>query len=88
MNNLETHAAVFKALGHPVRLKMVTHLLRADTCNVNKMVEYLNIPQPTVSQQLSVLKTSGIINCHKDGVNTCYRVTNDQVRRLLAVLQN
>jgi uncharacterized membrane protein len=52
------------------------------------MVDHLNIPQPTVSQQLSILRNSGIVNCQKDGVKTCYRVINDQVRQLLAVLQN
>lgn len=87
MKKIETHAAVFKALGHPVRLKMVSYLLQADTCNVNKMVDLLKIPQPTVSQQLSILKNSGIIDCRKQGVKTCYRVVNDKVRQLLAVLQ-
>ena len=59
--NFKEDSEILKALGHPVRLKMMCGLISNNECNVNKIVEELKIPQSTVSQHLSVLKNSGII---------------------------
>jgi ArsR family transcriptional regulator len=75
---------LFKALGHPVRLRIVLGLMGREDCNVNwTMVEQLGLPQSSVSQQLSVLKSSGIISCRKKGVESCYFVMNERVRKML-----
>ncbi len=79
-------SAVLKALGHPVRLKIVDGLLSGKECNVNTMVKNLKLPQSTVSQHLGILKNSGIISYKKDGVSTCYRVVNDNVKKIIAIL--
>ena len=50
--NIEEYAEILKALGHPVRLKIVCGLMRKDNCSVNIMAEKLNISQPVVSQHL------------------------------------
>jgi ArsR family transcriptional regulator, arsenate/arsenite/antimonite-responsive transcriptional repressor len=74
-----------KALGHPVRLRMVQGLLGHE-CNVNKMVKALGLPQSTVSQHLGILKSRGIVEIRKEGVKTCYRVTDVRVVELMKVL--
>ena len=56
-NNIETTAEIFRALSNPTRLRIVLGLIEKNECNVNKMVEGLNISQPNVSQNLSVLKS-------------------------------
>lgn len=76
---------VFKALGHPVRLKIVDGLLN-HTCNVGEIVEGLGLPQSTVSQHLGLLRSRGIIAPEKDGVRTCYKVVDDKVRRIIDCL--
>ena len=78
---------LLKALGHPIRLKMVEGLMNGHECNVNKMVEQLNIPQSTASQHLKVLKTNGIISFRKEGVQVCYRVIDERVRKIIEILQ-
>ncbi len=75
-----------KALGHPVRLKMVDGLMR-DRCNVNAIVSKLNLPQSTVSQHLSILRIHGIIVPEKEGVKTCYRVVNDKAKKIISILK-
>ncbi|KMQ52361.1 Transcriptional regulator, ArsR family [Chitinispirillum alkaliphilum] len=82
-NKTKALSEKFKALGHPVRLTIVERLIKhhSDRCNVNKMSEKLNLPQPTVSQHLSILKRVGIIEAQKDGVNTCYKVIDEQIIR-------
>ncbi|MBM3303417.1 MAG: winged helix-turn-helix transcriptional regulator, partial [Deltaproteobacteria bacterium] len=42
-------AEIFKALGHPIRLKIVYGLLRVGGCNVKNMQECLGLHQATVS---------------------------------------
>jgi len=76
------YSEVFKALGHPVRLKIVTGLL-SHTCNVGEIVEGLGLPQSTVSQHLGILRSRGIIAPEKDGVRTCYMVVDAKVRGII-----
>ncbi|MCD4779961.1 MAG: metalloregulator ArsR/SmtB family transcription factor [Candidatus Omnitrophica bacterium] len=78
---------ILKALGHSIRLKMVEGLMNGNECNVNKIVDNLQIPQSTVSQHLKVLKTSGIIACRKEGVRTCYRVIDKRVMNIMEILK-
>jgi ArsR family transcriptional regulator len=79
-------SGILKALGHPIRLEIVHNLMK-DECNVNSMVERLGIPQSTVSQHLRILQDRGIIRPRKEGVVTCYRVVDDNVRAIIALLK-
>jgi DNA-binding transcriptional ArsR family regulator len=76
---------LLKALGHPVRLRMVEGLLGRE-CNVKKMVKALGLPQSTVSQHLGILKNRGIVQMRKDGVKTCYRVVDARIASLMKIL--
>ena len=53
-------AAVFKALGHPARLQVVTELADGERC-VCDLVELTGLGWSTVSRHLSVLKSAGVI---------------------------
>ncbi|HNX82321.1 MAG TPA: metalloregulator ArsR/SmtB family transcription factor [Candidatus Omnitrophota bacterium] len=77
---------LLKALGHPIRLRMVEGLLGQE-CNVKKMVKALGLPQSTVSQHLGILKSRGIVQIRKEGVKTCYRVTEARIAELMKVLR-
>ncbi|MDD5583657.1 MAG: metalloregulator ArsR/SmtB family transcription factor [Candidatus Omnitrophica bacterium] len=76
---------LLKALAHPVRLRMVEGLLNHE-CNVSKIVKVLNLPQSTISQHLGILKNRGVVTIRKEGVKTCYRVTNARVAQLVKIL--
>ncbi|HNW25710.1 MAG TPA: metalloregulator ArsR/SmtB family transcription factor [Candidatus Gastranaerophilaceae bacterium] len=84
---MEKYAEIFKALAHPIRLKIVCGLCGKDECNVSKMVDGLKIAQPTVSQHLNILKNAGIITGFKKGTQICYRVTNDEVKKIIKSLE-
>jgi ArsR family transcriptional regulator len=86
MKDKYTQAAlVFKALGHPVRLRIVEGLIN-DGCNVTHMVECLRLPQATVSQHLSNLKAAGIIEGDRKGTQICYRVIDESVQQLVSTM--
>lgn len=79
----EKYSQMFKALGHPIRLRMVEGLMQNE-CNVNQIVEKMQLPQSTISQHLGILKNSGILEPRKDGVKTCYCVVDSSIRRIIA----
>jgi len=70
-------AAFFKALSHPVRLMMVTELLKGKKC-VNDMRDLLKVRQPNISQHLSLLRLTGVVGCRKIGKVKCYFVNEPQ----------
>ena len=61
-----------KALGHPVRVRIVRLLLSIDSCFCGDIVESLPLAQSTVSQHLKVLKNAGIVVGTIDAPRTCY----------------
>lgn len=85
--DVEKDSEILKALGHPVRLKIVIGLMDKKECNVNTMVEKLKIPQSTASQHLGVLRSRGIISNRKKGVETCYYISDERVRKIIEDLQ-
>ncbi|HBU70539.1 MAG TPA: transcriptional regulator [Elusimicrobia bacterium] len=74
---------LLKALGNPVRLQILNGLISSHGCNVNTIVEQLRIPQSTASQHLGILKSRGILTHKKEGVKTCYKVSDKRIEKLL-----
>lgn len=86
-NDIEKVAGIFKALSATTRLKIVIGLIEKYECNVNKMAEGLGIPQPNVSQHISILKNAGIIEGYRKGNQICYKVINDFVINIVTNLE-
>ena len=78
----ERFAAAFKALGHPMRLQIVSGLLSQE-CNVKHMTECLGVAQATISQQLAVLRAAGVVEHERKGNQVCYRVARPWLRQLV-----
>ena len=78
----------FKALGHPVRLKIVHGIINNKGCNVSQMVEKLKLPQSTVSQHLGILRSRGIIVPCKNGVSTCYEISDSRVQAIVKIIES
>ncbi len=86
-DKIEQLLEIFKALSCKPRFDMVVGLIKQHECNVTKMAEKLNIPQPNVSQHLTILKNAGIIEGFRKGNQICYKVTNEQVKKIIASLE-
>ena len=74
-------ALLCKALGHPVRLKIVDYLKQTEGCVCGEIVEILPLAQSTVSQHLKHLKQAGLIRGEVEGVNTCYCLDEEMLER-------
>ncbi len=70
----ETLAKIFKAMGHPTRVKIVEHLLKINSCVCGEIVDIFPFSQSTISQHLKLLKESGIVHGEIEGPRTCYCV--------------
>lgn len=79
-------AELLKALAHPVRLCIVNGLLTKKECNVAFMQECLDLPQSTVSQHLQKLRSAGIVEAKRNGLEVYYTIANDRIRQLVRVL--
>lgn len=84
---MERYAEIFKALAHPIRLKIVCGLIKKEECNVSIMVEKLGIAQPTISQHLNILKNAGIISGYRKGTQICYKVTNEATKKIIDAME-
>jgi ArsR family transcriptional regulator len=78
-------ALVFKALGHPMRLQIVTSLMDEE-CNVKNMTACLGVAQATVSQQLAVLRAAGVVTHERKGNQVCYRVAKPWLRQIVRII--
>lgn len=88
-SNIEKYtqtAEMLKVLAHPVRLCIVEGLIEKGECNVNFMQSCLKTPQSTVSQHLQKLKSAGIIEGRREGIEIYYRICDERVRELIKAL--
>ena len=69
---LQTSAALFKALGHPARLGILRYLAKIRTCICGDLSEELPLSRTTVNQHLKELKKVGLITGTVSGVKTNY----------------
>jgi len=68
-------AQILKALAHPTRLYIVETLLGGEMC-VNDIRDLFDATQPNISQHLSILKYSGIVDFRQAGNLRCYFLNN------------
>ena len=78
--------ACFRALGDENRLRILTLLQNGELCAC-KLLEALQITQPTLSHHMKTLCDCGMVVGRRDGKWTHYSISSDGVGRLLAVLQ-
>jgi DNA-binding transcriptional ArsR family regulator len=81
-------AELLKVLAHPVRLCIVRGLVDNGECNVTYMQNCMDTPQSTISQHLQKLRSAGIVEGRRNGLEIYYRVSSDKVINLINILIN
>lgn len=77
-------AEFFRALAHPLRIRIV-ELLRSGPLSVSRIQEGLGAPGSSVSQQLAVLRSRGIVTTERRGTTIMYSVSDQELFELLDV---
>lgn len=83
--NFDEEAEILKALGHPIRLKIVVGLLSRE-CNVKQIWECLGLPQATVSQHLGLLKNRKIVESKREGIEVYYTVIHPMAKKIVEMI--
>ena len=86
MNKDELIVKIFKALGHPIRYKIINYLLDGQkcVCVLNQDIEF---SQSNLSQHLRILKDAGLVKSEKVGLNINYSLADEEVKNLIIVAQ-
>lgn len=78
-------ASRFRALGEVSRLRIV-EALHSGEKNVTELVEITGLSQPNVSRHLQVLVTAGLIGRKKEGLTMRYRIVDDTLSDVCAIV--
>ncbi len=84
-----TLARLFKALGDPVRLRLLSLVAAhpGDEMCVCDLSVGFELSQPTISHHLKVLRDSGLLECERRGTWIYYRVPPPMSTQVAALLR-
>jgi len=78
-------AALLKTLAHPARLMLACTLAEGEF-SVGELEQRLDIHQPSLSQQLGVLREAGLIEARREAKQIFYRLTEEKAAMLIQTL--
>jgi ArsR family transcriptional regulator len=86
-SELEEAARCLKAMAHPARLKIL-QLLSESERSVGGLEKLLGISQANLSQHLNLMKDKGLLTSRREGNQVCYRLRDNRLMGLLALVQD
>jgi len=76
---------LMKVLSNPDRLLLLCQLTQGEK-RVGELEALVGISQPTLSQQLGVLREEGLVNTRREGKNIYYQIASPQALAVMNVL--
>jgi DNA-binding transcriptional ArsR family regulator len=83
--DIRTHALIFKALGHPARLQIVTLLAGGERC-VCDLTEQVGLDISTISKHLAILVRAGVLVNERRANKIFHRLRTPCVLKVLTCL--
>ena len=83
----QLHANICSGLADPMRILML-YALSKDPCNVSQLSKILNLPQPTTSRHLKVLRERGLVKAQRDGLYVYYHLADQRIIDALDLLRD
>src|SRR5579864_791180 len=77
--------ALLKVLANPDRLLLMCQLSQGERC-VGDLEEQLGIRQPTLSQQLGVLRDNSLVETRREGKSIFYSIASKEAIAVMNVL--
>lgn len=81
----QSACALMKVLSNPHRLLLLCELAAGER-KVGELEERLGIMQPTLSQQLTVLRNGALVVTRRDGKHIYYKMASPQTMAVIQVL--
>jgi ArsR family transcriptional regulator len=84
----DTQAAadLFRALAHPVRLQILCRLLDGEV-SVAGLESQLGLKQPSLSQQLGILRDANLVTTRREAKSIFYSLTDRRIRAVMDALR-
>ncbi len=79
--------AMMRVLANEDRLLLLCQISHGEK-SVGELEELLDLHQPTLSQQLGVLRTEGLVNTRRDGKRIYYSIADQKVLVFLNTLDD
>lgn len=76
---------LLKSLSHPDRLMLLCQLTQGEHC-VSELETQVGLGQPSLSQQLGILRKDGLVNTRREGKQIYYSIASDDALAVLQVL--
>ena len=80
------HANICKALGDPKRIQLL-YLLYEGPQNVSALAQLLDVPQPTVSRHLAILRERALVTAEREGALVVYSLADDAIIEVLNAMR-
>jgi ArsR family transcriptional regulator, arsenate/arsenite/antimonite-responsive transcriptional repressor len=81
---LTEYARKMKAVGHPIRLRLLCLIAREEDPCVSDMWKCLKQPQPVISQHLAILKQAGIVEAEVQRTRRVYSIADPFIKDMVA----
>lgn len=80
------HKTVCQAVNDPKRIQIL-YALSESPRNVTELSQALEMPQPTVSRHLGILRQRSIVSTQRDGAAVIYSLANGKVVQILDLMR-
>ena len=94
LDSLDVNAApdlarMFKALGDPTRLRLLSRIMSAEggeICVCDLVADAFDLSSPTISHHLKILREAGLIDRERRSTRIFYRADRSRIAALAALL--
>lgn len=81
--DINLYSQKLKAVGHPIRLKLLCLIERDQDPCVSDLWHCLQQPQPVISQHLSILKENGIVGAEVQKTKRVYTIIDPFIKNII-----
>ena len=82
----QLHAEMCKVFSNPIRLEIL-NLLRGGELTVSDLTKKTELTQVNISQHLSIMKSRGIVNSRRNGLNIYYKLSTPKIIKAFDIIR-
>ena len=83
----QLHSSLCYGLADPTRI-LILYSLQDSPLNVTELAAQLELPQPTVSRHLKVLRERGMVIARRDAQSVYYSVADERIMQALDLMRS
>jgi ArsR family transcriptional regulator len=80
------HAKICQAVGDPKRIQIL-YALHESPRQVNALADVLDMPQPTVSRHLALLRQRSLVTVEREGTSATYSLADARIIEVLDTMR-